>query len=576
MKKRIGNIGLRSKFLFVLLLAVVVVLSSEIIGRRLIYKEYNQQLYQKTAQVLTAFSSRVESEINQMRSLTLTVIGDSTVQKNLMRARDSTYGSGDWLIAHAKLNVQMQYYALQNKYFSRFVIQTDHTVFSFSGGNTASFLSLDLNEYAQIALKAGGEMVMVSREQGLTLVREIRQTQNLDLSTLGVIIAGINLDALFENFKTGSEQLGVALNVSMYDGDICVYSDDASAPGNVPERTGWEIQGNTFVTTYHSAQYGYTYVITTPYDAILASIRRANLHSYLLILLIAIFSVGISVLLFRSITKEFSVLIQKMDAMGAGQLPPEKEFQVYRDRRDEIGLLNRHFYRMTRDYKQLTEEHFTSMTLLKDAQFSQLQKQVQPHFLFNTLATVSSLAYKNRDDEVAHIVEKLTNMMRAAIHNDSAMITVGEDLQLALDYLYIQNIRHGDRLAIAVHVPQEMKSLPIPRMTLQPIVENAICHALEEMLEPCKLSIQGVILETKAQLTVSDNGPGMDSDILEQLRLGRATPAGNGIGLRNIQSRLQLAFSAEYGLQIQRSKGETQVSVWIPVQEVDSPEKLEE
>ena len=139
-----------------------------------------------------------------------------------------------------------------------------------------------------------------------------------------------------------------------------------------------------------------------------------------------------------------------------------------------------------------------------------------------------------------------------------------EDLELTREYLRIQLIRYGERLRVEYDVDESVLPCRIPSMTIQPLVENAIHHAAEEMLDTCVIRISGHAVAGGVDITVEDNGPGMDEDILAKLESGEVKPEGLGIGMRNIHKRVQFAFSDAYGLQVKCAGGLTQIIVHLP------------
>ena len=151
-------------------------------------------------------------------------------------------------------------------------------------------------------------------------------------------------------------------------------------------------------------------------------------------------------------------------------------------------------------------------------------------------------------------------------------ITVREDLQTVRDYLSIQEIRYGERLQVEYAVDDAVMPCHIPAMTVQPLVENAIHHAAEHMLDTCIIRISGNVVPDGIDVIVQDNGPGIDEDILTKLESGEVQPEGLGIGLRNIHKRVQHTFGKEYGLRIRCEDGCTQIIIHLPDTRPEKPE----
>lgn len=257
-------------------------------------------------------------------------------------------------------------------------------------------------------------------------------------------------------------------------------------------------------------------------------------------------------------------MLRKFDHFAISGEPVSSDGTPYQHRYDEIGDLHRGFDWMTREWNRLNQEKEEQHNLLQEKQIQQLRAQIQPHFLYNTLESIYCLARGAEDQRIAVMTSALGKLLRASLNDKRDIVTVKDDLQLANKYLSIQQIRYGERLRIENDIDEEILPCAIPAMTIQPLVENAIHHAAEKMLEPCVIQITGRKTADGVEIIVQDNGPGMEDDILEKLESGAVQPEGLGIGLRNIHKRIQHAFSVEYGLRIKSDGNGAQVMVHLP------------
>lgn len=218
---------------------------------------------------------------------------------------------------------------------------------------------------------------------------------------------------------------------------------------------------------------------------------------------------------------------------------------------------------MTRAWDRINRVKEEQQRLLQEKQMQQLRAQVRPHFLYNTLESIYCLAQNAPDQRIAVMTDALGKMLRASLNESRDIVTVAEDLQVTREYLRIQLIRYGDRLQVEYDVEEQVMSCQIPAMTIQPLVENAVHHAAEEMLDTCVIRICGRVTEDGVDIVVEDNGPGMDEDILNKLETGEVKPEGLGIGMRNIHKRVQYAFHGPYGLRVKCSDGVTRIIVHL-------------
>lgn len=215
----------------------------------------------------------------------------------------------------------------------------------------------------------------------------------------------------------------------------------------------------------------------------------------------------------------------------------------------------------------LIDENFKKQIVIKDTNFKALQAQINPHFLYNTLESINWLAKANHQEEIATMVKALGKLLRNAVNTDELIITIGEELDLLDAYISIQKYRYEERLIYRNHVNRSLYGLQIPRLTLQPLVENAIVHSLENMLEPCQILVEAKKQDGKIILSIQDNGLGIEEETLKRLQNNESldSPKGMGIGIQNIDERLKMTFGSDYGLFITSVIGEgTRIEIRIP------------
>ncbi len=554
------NQSLHKKMIYIIIFSCLTLLTGNYVVLQMAYYAYDEQLYTKTAQVFTAYVEQIETEFEKMDNVTLSMIGNVSIQNNLTTLRDAVEGSTEWLAAMQALETHVGSYRYDIDYFSSLGIYPVEIV----GRTIGTFGTLgkeDKAALAEMAIENGGASQIVIYNERIYFIRHIREAKNYVFNPLGTIIGEINLQKLLDNTKKIYETGGGELDLSVYVEDVCVYQkDDAVKP---LKEDGWQIQDNNFVVQC-TTERNWKILMYTSYDMIHDSIRTITINSFLWFAFSAIVVLLISYFLVAQITHHLDRLMNKIDAYGKGELPAHEDMQVYTERRDEIGRLHRHFDRMAYEYKQLNEENYNQMLLQKETQYKQLQQQIQPHFIYNTLSLIAWKAYESHDTEVAKLTNALSRMMRQSLSFSETTVTVKEELKLVEDYMLIQCARYKKRLNFKIEVSAELESVRLPQMTIQPIVENAVKYALEEMLEPCVIRVKGRREDQTAILIVEDNGFGVDENIIQKLDTGEIKARGNGIGLRNIQKRIQLIFPEQYGLEFHRIEERTQVWIRLP------------
>lgn len=211
-----------------------------------------------------------------------------------------------------------------------------------------------------------------------------------------------------------------------------------------------------------------------------------------------------------------------------------------------VGLSNLAAHQQEQQYKLFKEQ----------MRFEVLASQVNPHFLFNVLESIRMKAHSNGENEIATIVKKMGALIRRNLEMPYDNITLKEELSFVEDYLMVQNFRFGDKIQSRIHCNDDLMQLIVLPLTIQPIVENAIIHGLEGVIEEGMVIIDGRKEAGKLIITVSDNGKGMDSDKMKSLlheNKNKKTMEEKRIGILNIHQRIQIKFGKAYGLRIEEN-----------------------
>ncbi len=321
-------------------------------------------------------------------------------------------------------------------------------------------------------------------------------------------------------------------------------------------------RGKLFYCSYSFSKTGWDYVTAVPYDNIFQTVNQALKTSLSVLICVVILMLLAGTKMTASIIRHIEKLIIQCDVFGKGEYKPGSEiYEMYRSRRDEIGKLYRHFDRMARENGKMIQENYVKQQLLLETQVSKLQAQIRPHFIYNTLESVYCLAETNGDRRIAIMTAALGKLLRATLKEQRNVISLKEDMDIAESYLKIQSVRLEERLQVTVQIEEVYQDIRIPAMTIQPIVENAILHAAEEMLELCEIAIYGRERDGFFELVVEDNGPGIDVDIIKKLETKEVMPKGLGIGLTNINKRLKILISEKSGIVIERDEDRSRVMI---------------
>lgn len=228
--------------------------------------------------------------------------------------------------------------------------------------------------------------------------------------------------------------------------------------------------------------------------------------------------------------------------------------------------------------RDLFEGKYLSLVLDKQIELQHLQNQINPHFIYNTLEGIRATALLGGSEDIANMTETLALFLRYNIGKVDEMVPLGQELQNLERYIAIQKFRFGNKIGLSIKIdqPELYRKLMMPKLTLQPIVENSVYHGLEPKKEGGMISISAIVSDQSVRLCITDDGIGMDEETLIELnksllsrdknRLKRLHKKNTGIALDNINERIKIFYGNSYGLSIHSTEGMgTDVYVKFPL-----------
>lgn len=233
---------------------------------------------------------------------------------------------------------------------------------------------------------------------------------------------------------------------------------------------------------------------------------------------------------------------------------------------DEIGTLCREFNHMLDNLEDLIARVIEEERLKKDAELEALQYQITPHFMYNTLNSIKYAALIKGEKELGALIGDFVELLQASINKKGTFISVADELHILKNYIHLQEFRYQGSFDVEYDIAKEACGCYIPRLILQPLVENAILHGIDMKGGNGRLIIRGRVEGTRLTLSVIDNGRGMTKEQIETLLCSKAkkTNGLSAIGVPNVRERLELYYEAEGGIIYESSENGTTATIYLP------------
>ncbi|MBQ6446769.1 MAG: sensor histidine kinase [Bacillus sp. (in: Bacteria)] len=441
------------------------------------------------------------------------------------------------------------------------VIEPPHTIYSYNG----------------LSIIPNSEKTTV-----LSFHNKIRNVPSNDI--LGFVSIDINLskiEGIVNRLYKDTENLSI-----INENGTVIYSSDETLIGkksrdkwfyelrNNPQQNklNWERKDFSGVIFYENitVQDNHLYMIKSiPYASLYKSAKETAFMNTIIALLALIVVLIITIIISFKITAPIKVLIEKMKKAEQGIF--ETDFEIVGQ--DEIGMLGRHFKSMVLQINRLIDKEYKLQLENKSSQLKVLQSQINPHFLYNSFQSIGTLALKMNAVPVYTLLTSLSAMMRYSMDMREEMVPFSKEINHSQSYLALQKQRFEDELDVTLTLDPNTYEILVPKMILQPIIENCFKHGFSDNMEDAKISIRSYREDDYLVLIVQDNGKGISRERLERIRnrlyhnKGRkAGKEGESIGLKNIYDRLQLYYGGQAMLEIESiENNEFTVMIHIPV-----------
>ncbi len=416
------------------------------------------------------------------------------------------------------------------------------------------------------------EMISVTTGRVVALARALTGPRNGE--TLGAVRVDLDAAAMAAVVQRISLGANGQLLVITPAGQV-VYPVDPSADarrlaGQIVTRRSsapvgqlrLSVGGRDLLATYDtSAPSGWMVVGVTPRDQLLAGTQHLGAFIVAVALLCILAGGLCATFVVARLTQPLRALRNAMGRVEARDL----DTRIAVRSEDEVGQLAQGFNTMLAELRRLVDDVLRAQIHEREAELRALQHQINPHFLYNTLESINMLALTHGDRDISRMVTSLGRLLRQTIASGSVLIPLRDELEYIGHYLVVQRMRYGDRMTMTVEVESALLDYYVPKLTLQPLVENALYHGLEPRRGVGAVRVTGRREGADVILLVADDGVGMDAPTLAAVQASLRDVPWRGhrsVGLANVQQRLRLYCGPLYGLALRSGLG---VGTWVEV-----------
>jgi two-component system sensor histidine kinase YesM len=304
-------------------------------------------------------------------------------------------------------------------------------------------------------------------------------------------------------------------------------------------------------TIQHSDTLGWYLIDYVPVETILAPIKQTSTIFYISIIILIVIGTFLSYTIYKNVQQPILMLVGSVRALMRGDYSKRINYKGHH----EFQYLIEQFNLMAQQIQELIEKVYESRIRMQEATLKQLQSQIDPHFLYNCLNFIKNSARMKDEESVVQMSINLGEYYRYSTRLDSDSTPLAQELKLIVNYLEIHKLRLHE-LEYEIDVPESMLKLKVPRLLLQPVVENAIVHGIETVTEPGKIKITGVTRQGEHIISVEDNGEGMSNEEIDQLKRKIMDNSNKEqlCGLWNVSQRAMLQFGIKANVGIAASE----------------------
>lgn len=583
-RDKIANFSIRSKMIWsYILIALLPFLLFAAIGIGIFARQSEKDISMYTNQMMSQVSTSIDVYVSSIEKISDYIIREmSEVDFNSMY----TYQDIFWEQESGKIKGDLANIEATHEEIAGILLATERDLFVSPDMTRISKDSFKREEWYQRAVENPGELQLLGNIAGRNIVtnqsysiddvfsvaKAVRNQETQEI--MGVLLMDIKHDIIsrsIQNVKIGEKGFVFVIDPE----DHVVYTP--ANPVTYRVETEWlsdsaspvtaKIQDEKYQIRCETSDYtGWRVIGVFSEDEIMGPVNTLITILSVSLVLIIICILAISLRISRSITDPIIELGRLMSQAESGDLSVRFSSQY----EDEVSQLGDNFNHMLERIDQLIQMVYREQTNKRMAELKVLQEQIKPHFLYNTLDTIIWMAREYNADDIVQLVGALTSMYRIGLSKGRDYISVEQEMVYVTSYLYIQKIRYGTKLNYRIEKDKALDHCQVPKLMLQPLVENAIYHGIKTKHGKGHMAIRSQAVDDKyMEFTVEDDGAGMTREKVEEITRLLNEPNDleekKSFGLFYVEERMRIRYGDDFHIRVESQLDEgTRVTIRVP------------
>ncbi len=588
------NISIKKKLLLVLYIQILLPLifigffsfksSEEIITNKSI--SYSKD-------ILSLIELRLQDTVRNLNIISQDLRSNENIYQALINDYNNNINKlNNYEVASQLNNVFLKAAITRNEIESICIVSNSKRFFTFDNNNdtdASNIRSVVKQNYTnireEVAVSNGKAVWFFNSKNGIVqnayLIRMIYHKDTY--KEIGLLVVQINMEFLDSVLQGLESEVMQNTTILSPDNEVILYKNKAAMDKYEQVIKKIPYNKDSFVDKKNSIFVAYTtlsdpnwrIVTYIPLNQLYSDVGELRNRIIMLCMVSILILSAVSIIMSFDMIKPINQLVKAMKGMNIDNI---SDSYIEIERRDELGFLHKTFNNMTKEIDHLVTWIYREQITRKEAEIKALQSQINPHFLFNTLESINWMAQLNNVPEISETVSDLSTLMEASIGRDDRLITIEEEFIYIDKYIALLKRRFEDRLTLIKEVDPKVLYLKIPRLLIQPLIENAVYHGVESSRGKGIISLTARIKEELMVIEVIDNGNGISADDLIKLNKGLemdndtyfkslSSKKNKSIGIDNVNRRIKLFYGEKYGIKIESKLNiYTKVSVTLPAQ----------